>query len=43
MPADITVERLDDGEVSPYLIQELRPGGQVEAPARLCLRTDALR
>jgi ferredoxin-NADP reductase len=33
-PADphvtITVERLDDGEVSPYLTQELRPGDQLE-------------
>ncbi len=27
----ITVERLDDGEVSPYLTQELRPGDQMEA------------
>jgi ferredoxin-NADP reductase len=26
----ITVERLDDGEVSPYLAEELRPGDQVE-------------
>lgn len=33
-PADphvsITVERLDDGEVSPYLTNELRPGDQLE-------------
>jgi ferredoxin-NADP reductase len=33
-PADphvtITVERLDDGEVSPYLTEELRPGDQLE-------------
>jgi ferredoxin-NADP reductase len=29
-PVAITVERLDDGEVSPYLSQELRPGDQVE-------------
>jgi ferredoxin-NADP reductase len=33
-PADphvtITVERLDDGEVSPYLAKELRPGDQLE-------------
>src|SRR5438552_1115030 len=26
----ITVERLDDGEVSPYLVDELRPGDAVE-------------
>jgi len=29
-PVAITVERLDDGEVSPYLTQELRPGDQME-------------
>jgi ferredoxin-NADP reductase len=29
-PLAITVERLDDGEVSPYLTQELRPGDQLE-------------
>jgi ferredoxin-NADP reductase len=29
-PVAITVERLDDGEVSPYLTQELRPGDQLE-------------
>ncbi len=29
-PVAITVERLDDGEVSPYLSQELRPGDQIE-------------
>ncbi len=29
-PPAITVERLDDGEVSPYLTQELRPGDQME-------------
>jgi ferredoxin-NADP reductase len=29
-PVAITVERLDDGEVSPYLTQELRPGAQME-------------
>jgi ferredoxin-NADP reductase len=29
-PAAITVERLDDGEVSPYLTQELRMGDGVE-------------
>jgi ferredoxin-NADP reductase len=29
-PLAITVERLDDGEVSPYLTQELRPGDQIE-------------
>lgn len=28
--AIITVERLDDGEVSPYLTEELRPGDQLE-------------
>jgi ferredoxin-NADP reductase len=28
--APITVERLDDGEVSPYLTQELRPGDGLE-------------
>jgi ferredoxin-NADP reductase len=27
---DLTVERLDDGEVSPYLTEELRPGDQLE-------------
>jgi ferredoxin-NADP reductase len=26
----LTVERLDDGEVSPYLVDELRPGDQIE-------------
>ncbi len=34
-PADgerviLTVERLDDGEVSPYLVDELRPGDEIE-------------
>jgi ferredoxin-NADP reductase len=29
-PLAITVERLDDGEVSPYLTQELRTGDEVE-------------
>jgi ferredoxin-NADP reductase len=29
-PVAITVERLADGEVSPYLTQELRPGDQME-------------
>jgi len=29
-PVAITVERLDDGEVSPYLTRELRPGDQME-------------
>jgi ferredoxin-NADP reductase len=29
-PVAITVERLDDGEVSPYLTEELRPGDQME-------------
>jgi ferredoxin-NADP reductase len=33
-PADphlvLTVERLDDGEVSPYLVDELRPGDELE-------------
>ncbi len=29
-PLAITVERLDDGEVSPYLTQELRPGDTIE-------------
>ncbi len=27
---DLTVERLEDGEVSPYLTDELRPGDQIE-------------
>lgn len=27
---EITVERLDDGEVSPYLVDEVRPGDQLE-------------
>ena len=29
-PLVLTVERLDDGEVSPYLTEELRPGDQLE-------------
>jgi ferredoxin-NADP reductase len=29
-PAAITVERLDDGEVSPYLTEELRVGDEIE-------------
>jgi ferredoxin-NADP reductase len=29
-PVAITVERLDDGEVSPYLTDELRPGDAIE-------------
>ena len=29
-PLAITVERLDDGEVSPYLTEELQPGDQLE-------------
>jgi ferredoxin-NADP reductase len=29
-PVTITVERLDDGEVSPYLTEELRAGDQIE-------------
>jgi ferredoxin-NADP reductase len=29
-PVAITVERLEDGEVSPYLTQELRPGDDLE-------------
>jgi ferredoxin-NADP reductase len=29
-PVTITVERLDDGEVSPYLTEELRPGDELE-------------
>ena len=29
-PLAITVERLDDGEVSPYLTEEARPGDQLE-------------
>src|SRR5215467_4133457 len=29
-PVAITVERLDDGEVSPYLTQELRAGDEIE-------------
>ena len=29
-PVAITVERLDDGEVSPYLVDELRPGDGFE-------------
>jgi ferredoxin-NADP reductase len=27
---ELTVERLDDGEVSPYLTEELRPGDKIE-------------
>ena len=30
----ITVERLDDGEVSPYLTEELRPGDRLEVRGR---------
>jgi ferredoxin-NADP reductase len=26
----VTIERLDDGEVSPYLVDEVRPGDQIE-------------
>jgi ferredoxin-NADP reductase len=26
----LTIERLDDGEVSPYLVDELRPGDELE-------------
>jgi ferredoxin-NADP reductase len=29
-PPEITVEELDDGEVSPYLAEELRPGDRIE-------------
>ena len=29
-PVAITVERLDDGEVSPYLTEELRAGDELE-------------
>jgi ferredoxin-NADP reductase len=29
-PVAITVERLEDGEVSPYLTQDLQPGDQIE-------------
>ncbi|MGN6681611.1 MAG: oxidoreductase, partial [Streptosporangiaceae bacterium] len=29
-PPAITVQRLDDGEVSPYLTEELRPGDELE-------------
>ena len=31
---ELTVERLDDGEVSPYLADELRPGDQIELRGR---------
>jgi ferredoxin-NADP reductase len=27
---ELTIERLDDGEVSPYLVDELQPGDQIE-------------
>jgi ferredoxin-NADP reductase len=27
---ELTIERLDDGEVSPYLVDELRPGDRIE-------------
>ena len=30
MRIELTVERLDDGEVSPYLTDDLRPGDQIE-------------
>src|SRR5215475_11149777 len=29
-PVTVTVERLEDGEVSPYLTTELRPGDEIE-------------
>jgi ferredoxin-NADP reductase len=29
-PPAVTVERLDDGEVSPYLVDEVRPGDELE-------------
>jgi len=29
-PVELTVERLEDGEVSPYLTEELRPGDEIE-------------
>jgi ferredoxin-NADP reductase len=29
-PPAVTVERLDDGEVSPYLVEEARPGDELE-------------
>ena len=29
-PVTVTVERLDNGEVSPYLTEELRPGDEIE-------------
>ena len=29
-PVAITVERLDDGEVSPYLTQDVQPGDEIE-------------
>jgi len=29
-PIQLTVERLEDGEVSPYLTEELRPGDEIE-------------
>jgi ferredoxin-NADP reductase len=29
-PVQVTVKRLDDGEVSPYLTEELRPGDEIE-------------
>jgi ferredoxin-NADP reductase len=29
-PLQLTVERLEDGEVSPYLTEELRPGDEIE-------------
>ena len=29
-PLAITVERLDDGEVSPYLTEDVRPGDEIE-------------
>ena len=39
-PLALTVERLDDGEVSPYLVDELRPGDRFElrGPDRRLLR-----
>src|SRR5207237_8045409 len=30
LPISITVERLDDGEASPYLVDEVKPGDRLE-------------
>jgi len=42
-PVAITVERLDDGEVSPYLTSELRVGDQLELRGRSAATSSGTR